>query len=79
MNLKVGDPGTGAEWTIGSVNAVKWSFRGDLGQTVMIRLQRLGWVNAQMTLAEVHLSAQAAQELINGKSLLICRRVEIIR
>jgi len=52
MNLKVGDPGTGAELTIGSVNTVKWSFRGDLGQTVMIRLQRLGWVNAQMTLAE---------------------------
>ena len=52
MNLKVTEPGTSTEWTIGAENTVKWSFRGELGQTVLVRLQRVGWVNAQKTLAE---------------------------
>ena len=52
MALKVTDPGTGAEWPIDAVSTVKWAFRGDPGQTVAIRLVRVGWVNAQMIIAE---------------------------
>jgi hypothetical protein len=37
---------------LGSANAIKWSFRGELGSTVAIRLQRMGWVNAQTVLSE---------------------------
>ncbi len=52
MNLKVAEPGASTEWTIGATNTVKWSFRGEPGQTVLIRLQRVGWVNVQKILAE---------------------------
>lgn len=52
MNLHVTDPGETSEWKLGTANTIKWSFRGELGTTVDIRLQRLGWVNAQMTLSE---------------------------
>ena len=52
MDLKVTEPGPATEWTLGVVNPVKWSFRGEPGPTVTIGLQRQGWVNARMTLAE---------------------------
>ena len=52
MNLRVAEPGEAAEWKLGTANTIKWSFRGELGQNVAIRLQRMGWVNAQMTLSE---------------------------
>ena len=52
MSLKVKEPGAGAEWTLGATSSVQWSFRGELGQTVLIRLQRVGWINAQRTLSE---------------------------
>lgn len=52
MNLKIGDPGAETEWAVGASNTVKWSFRGELGQAVNIRLQRSGWVNAQAVLSE---------------------------
>jgi hypothetical protein len=52
MSLRVTEPGEAAEWTLGAVNTVKWSLRGELGKTVTIRLQRQGWVLARLTLAE---------------------------
>ena len=52
MTLKVTEPGESAEWTLGAVNTVKWSFRGELGKLVSIRLQRQGWVLARQTLTE---------------------------
>ena len=52
MSLRVTDPGESTEWMLGTVNAVKWSLRGELGRTATIRLQRQGWVLARMTLAE---------------------------
>lgn len=52
MNLHVSDPGESSEWVLGTANTIKWSFRGELGTTVAIRLQRQGWVNAHMTLSE---------------------------
>ena len=36
MKLKLNEPGTAAEWTIGANNTVKWSYRGELGATVQI-------------------------------------------
>lgn len=52
MDLRVTEPGASSEWIVGSSSAVKWSFRGNLGQSVSIRLQRIGWVNARLVLAE---------------------------
>jgi len=52
MTLRVSEPGEAAEWKLGAANTIKWSFRGELGQNVAIRLQRIGWVNAQMTISE---------------------------
>lgn len=52
MTLKVTEPGESTEWTLGAVNTVKWSFRGELGKLVSVRLQRQGWVLARQTLAE---------------------------
>ena len=52
MTLKVTEPGESTEWTLGAVNTVKWSFRGELGKLVSIRLQRQGWVLARQTLTE---------------------------
>lgn len=52
MKLKLNEPGTAAEWTIGANNTVKWSYRGELGATVQITLQRVGWLNARMTVVE---------------------------
>ena len=52
MKLKLNDPGAAAEWTIGASNTVKWSYRGELGTTVKITLQRVGWQNARLTVAE---------------------------
>ena len=52
MNLRLTDPAGGSEWNIDSEQTLKWSFRGEFGKTVEIRLQRAGWVHAQMTLAE---------------------------
>lgn len=52
MRLRLTEPGAGAQWTIGSTVNVKWSTRGELGQTVSISLQRAGLVNARTVLAE---------------------------
>ena len=52
MTLKVTEPVESTEWTLGAVNTVKWSFRGELGKLVSVRLQRQGWVLARQTLAE---------------------------
>jgi len=52
MKLKLNEPGAAAEWTIGAGNTVKWSYRGELGATVQITLQRVGWKNARLTIAE---------------------------
>ena len=52
MKLKLNEPGAAAEWTIGASNTVKWSYRGELGTTVKITLQRVGWQNARLTIAE---------------------------
>ena len=52
MTLKVREPGEAANFTVGAANTIKWSYRGELGQNVEIRLQRVGWVNARMTLSE---------------------------
>jgi hypothetical protein len=52
MNLRVAEPGESTEWTVGAPSNIKWSFRGELGQNVAIRLQRMGWVNAQATVVE---------------------------
>lgn len=52
MTLRVTEPGESTEWILGTANTIKWSFRGELGQNVTIRLQRAGWVNARMTLSE---------------------------
>ncbi len=52
MTLKVTEPGEAAEWSLGVVNTVKWSFRGELGKLVSVRLQRQGWVLARQTLTE---------------------------
>ena len=52
MTLKVTEPGESTEWTLGAVNTVKWSFRGELGKLVSVRLQRQGWVLARQTLTE---------------------------
>lgn len=52
MSLRVTEPGESTEWVLGTTNNIKWSFRGELGGTAAIRLQRVGWVNAQMTLSE---------------------------
>lgn len=52
MNLRVTEPAGGAEWRIGEEQTIKWSFRGELGKSVEIRLQRAGWVHAQMTLVD---------------------------
>lgn len=52
MKLKLNEPGTAAEWTIGVNNTVKWSYRGELGATIKITLQRVGWLNARLTIAE---------------------------
>lgn len=52
MNLRVTEPASNAEWAIGTEQTIKWSYRGELGKTVEIRLQRAGWVHAQMTLIE---------------------------
>jgi len=53
MTLRVAEPGDSTEWVLGTTNTIKWSFRGDLGEKASIRLQRIGWVNAQLMLAEV--------------------------
>jgi len=50
--LKVKEPGEATNFVVGAANMIKWSFRGELGQNVAIRLQRAGWVNARMTLSE---------------------------
>ena len=55
MNLRVAEPSANAEWAIGTEQTIKWSYRGELGKTVEIRLQRAGWVHAQMTLNEAAL------------------------
>jgi hypothetical protein len=52
MKLKLNDPGAAAEWTLGASNTVKWSYRGELGATVKITLQRVGWQNARLTIVE---------------------------
>ena len=52
MSLRVTEPGETTEWTLGTVNTVKWSLRGEMGRTATIRLQRQGWVLARLTLAE---------------------------
>ena len=52
MTLKVREPGAATNFVVGAANVIKWSFRGELGQNVAIRLQRVGWVNARMTLVE---------------------------
>ena len=52
MKLKLNEPGAAAEWKIGADNTVKWSYRGELGATVQITLQRVGWQNARLTIAE---------------------------
>jgi len=53
MSLRVTSPQAESQWTVGTNNTVKWSFRGELGSTVLLSLQRVGWVNARMNLAEV--------------------------
>ena len=52
MKLKLNEPGQAAEWKIGADNSVKWSYRGELGPTIKITLQRVGWQNAGLTIAE---------------------------
>ena len=52
MKLKLNEPGAAAEWKIGADNTVKWSYRGELGATVQITLQRVGWQNARLIIAE---------------------------
>ena len=52
MKLKLNEPGQAAEWKIGADNNVKWSYRGELGATIKITLQRVGWQNARLTIAE---------------------------
>ena len=52
MKLKLNEPGQAAEWKIGGEHGIKWSYRGDLGPTVKITLQRVGWQNARLTVAE---------------------------
>lgn len=52
MRLTLNEPGAAAEWNIGANNTVKWSYRGELGATVQITLQRVGWLNARMTVVE---------------------------
>ena len=52
MSLRVTSPSEVAEWALGGTNTIKWSFRGELGKTVSVRLQRQGWVNARLVLAE---------------------------
>ena len=52
MSLRVTDPGKAAEWLVGATNNLKWSFSGELGPSVTIRLQRNGWVNARIILFE---------------------------
>ena len=52
MKLKLNEPGQAAEWKIGGEHSIKWSYRGELGPTVKITLQRVGWQNARLTVAE---------------------------
>ena len=52
MSLRMNDPAGGSEWGSGSEQTIKWSYRGEFSKTVEIRLQRAGWVHAQMTLAD---------------------------
>lgn len=52
MSLRMNDPAGGSEWGIGSEQTIKWSYRGEFSKSVEIRLQRAGWVHAQMTLAD---------------------------
>ena len=52
MKLKLNEPGQAAEWKIGGEHGIKWSYRGELGPTVKITLQRVGWQNARLTVAE---------------------------
>jgi hypothetical protein len=53
MDLRVNDPGVSSEWAVGSTNNVKWALKGgEWTGTVAISLQRAGWVNARMVLAE---------------------------
>lgn len=52
MRLRLTEPGSATQWTVGSTVNLKWSVRGELGQTVSISLQRAGLVNARMVLAE---------------------------
>ena len=52
MKLKLNEPGQAAEWKIGGEQSVKWSYRGELGPTIKITLQRVGWQNARLTIAE---------------------------
>lgn len=53
MDLRVNDPGASSEWAVGSTNNVKWTLKGgEWTGTVAISVQRVGWVNARMVLAD---------------------------
>lgn len=52
MDLRVTDPGGSSEWAAGSSNTIKWNLKGEWAGTVTISLQRVGWVNARMTIAD---------------------------
>lgn len=52
MRLRVIDPGATTQWTVGAGESLKWSFRGEMGPTVAVSLQRVGWINARMILVE---------------------------
>lgn len=52
MDLRVTDPGGSSEWAVGSANTIKWSLKGEWTGAVTISLQRVGWVNARMTITE---------------------------
>ena len=52
MKLKLNEPAQAAEWKIGGEHGIKWSYRGDLGPTIKITMQRVGWQNARLTVAE---------------------------
>lgn len=52
MRLRITAPGAETQWTVGANETLKWSYRGEMGPSVAVSLQRVGWINARMILAE---------------------------
>ena len=52
MDLRVTEPNNLSEWVSGTPNLIRWNLKGELGPDVTIKLSRIGWVNAQMTITE---------------------------